>query len=416
MWTINAIESEDQLCGRMAWSLYELVNVGTTTAPDNTESNLFTYDTFQRHCFGNYFDILKEMSYNPKMGEQFGYVMSTSTRYRYDREGDFVYPDENFAREIMQLYTIGLHFLNEDGTETRDTFGRVTQTYTNNDIMSNSRIWSGFEYTARRGNVEELFRANKSRQDPMRIIVDRHDFLPKLTLGKWIGERYPLCQDLPSQHFLKIGAQYHLRGGSSVPSLQSLPESWDGDERVKRFILSTSSNLYNKLCNADASGACQYLNTVIIDENIPCDGKECRVDTLVIVQVAPGVFYEYIRQPCVHKAFYNNPKKVVSGFDSALGTAWQYVSFVFIIVLWFLVHSQYQFLIFTQSHAMCADPMTASAARSCCDSDNVATFNHKLEFHGERVTFAMNEAQCISDGLSICDPSQIIFEEPSVSI
>lgn len=53
-------------------------------------SNLYTYDIFQRHCFGNYYDILKEMSYNPKMGEQFGYVMSTSTRFRYDKEGDFV--------------------------------------------------------------------------------------------------------------------------------------------------------------------------------------------------------------------------------------------------------------------------------------------------------------------------------------
>ena len=37
VWTINALEAEDQLCGRMAWALYELVNVGTTTAPDNTE-------------------------------------------------------------------------------------------------------------------------------------------------------------------------------------------------------------------------------------------------------------------------------------------------------------------------------------------------------------------------------------------
>lgn len=79
-------------------------------------SNLYTYDIFQRHCFGNYYgklntsalnaqfldstnllffsfrhvDILKEMSYNPKMGEQFGFVMSTSTRYRYDRTGEFV--------------------------------------------------------------------------------------------------------------------------------------------------------------------------------------------------------------------------------------------------------------------------------------------------------------------------------------
>lgn len=144
--------------------------------------------------------------------------------------------------------------------------------------------------------------------------MDKHDFFPKLTLGGWIGDRYPLCKDLPSQHFLKIGAQYHLRGGSSVPSLQSMSESWkNGDENVKRFVLSSTSNLYQKLCNADADGNCQYLNTVHIEENLPCDGKECRVDTVVIVQVAHGVFYEYIRQPCVHNAFQNDARKVVTG-------------------------------------------------------------------------------------------------------
>lgn len=49
----------------------------------------------------------------------------------------------------MQLYTIGLHYLNDDGTEVVDQFGRVVQTYSNNDILSNSRIWSGFEYTGK---------------------------------------------------------------------------------------------------------------------------------------------------------------------------------------------------------------------------------------------------------------------------
>ena len=61
-----------------------------------------------------------------------------------------------------------------DGTETLDAFGRVIQTYTNLDILSNARLFTGFTYTARRGNVEELFRSEKSRQDPMRIEVDRH--------------------------------------------------------------------------------------------------------------------------------------------------------------------------------------------------------------------------------------------------
>lgn len=160
----------------------------------------------------------------------------------------------------------------------------------------------------------------------MRIIIDRHDFLPKLTLGSWIGERYPLCADLPAQPFLKVGAEYHLRGGSSTPLSQSMYEAWDADEKVKRFVLSPSSSLYRKLCNADANGDCQFANTVIIDENLPCDGKECRVDTLVVVQVAPGIFYEHLRQPCVQKAFYNNAKKVVSGIQWVLEVGSQYVS------------------------------------------------------------------------------------------
>eukprot|EP00804_Cyclotella_cryptica_P005395 CCRYP_017085-RA/>CCRYP_017085-RA protein AED:0.06 eAED:0.06 QI:162/1/1/1/1/0.96/28/3961/2317 len=392
VWTINALEAEDQLCGRMAWALYELVNVGTTTAPDNTESNLYTYDIFQRHCFGNYYDILKEMSFNPKMGEQFGFVMSTSTRWRHYKGGALVYPDENYAREIMQLYSIGLHFLNDDGTEVHDSFGRVIQTYTNRDILSNARIWSGFEYTARRGNVEELFRANKSRQDPMRIDIDKHDFLPKFTLGGWIGDRYPLCSDLPRYHFLKIGAQYHLRGGTSVPSSQSFLESIDADESVKRFVLSPTSSLYKKLCNADGNGVCQYSNTVLISENLPCDGKECRVDTLVTVQVAPGVFYEYIRQPCVHMFFYEDAKKVVSGIRQVSNLGSQY------------------------THTMCANPKTAAAARSCCDAEGnkIATYNYKFEYHGERLTAATNEEQCVADGMSVCDPTKLIAEKPLI--
>jgi hypothetical protein len=184
----------------------------------------------------------------------------------------------------------------------------------------------------------------------MRIEADKHDFFPKLTLGGWVGDRWPLCKDLPRYHFLKIGAQYHLRGGSSVPSSQSLPDSWDADESVKRFVLSPTSSLYQKLCNADANGNCQYKNTVHIDENIPCDGKECRVDTLVIVQVAPGVFYEYIRQPCVFLTFQNDAKKVVAGLKGTNNVGHQYVSLVclFRAIVNCLSHVQLQLTLLNQ--------------------------------------------------------------------
>ena len=78
----------------MAWSLYELLNVGAASNPDNTESNLYTYDIFIKHCFGSFFDILKELTYSPKMGEQFSFVESTSTRIKWDTNGLLVFPNE----------------------------------------------------------------------------------------------------------------------------------------------------------------------------------------------------------------------------------------------------------------------------------------------------------------------------------
>ena len=291
------------------------------------------------------------MVFNPKVAEQFNFVDSSSTRFQWDVWERLVFPDENFAREVMQLFTIGLHHIELDGSETPDEFGRPIQTYTHDDITANARVLTGFVHTARRGNTEELFRAGKSRFEPLRMNINRcvnsclntlfaflrvwfsntdslitpfillhhrHDFFPKLSLDAWIGDRYPLCIDLPKYHFLKIGATYQLRGGSSLPRSHYMPESWDGNEEIKRFILSPDSSLYQKLCNPDANGNCNYLNTISLDENLDCTGKECRIDTLVIVQVAPGLFYEYIRQPCTHLSFYDGGKKVITGFTNQI--------------------------------------------------------------------------------------------------
>lgn len=97
VWAMNVLEGEDQLCQRMAWSLYELLNVGAASNPDNTESNLYTYDIMNRYCFGSFQDLLKEMTYSPKTGEQFSYAHSSSARIAFDTQGDLVFPDENYG-------------------------------------------------------------------------------------------------------------------------------------------------------------------------------------------------------------------------------------------------------------------------------------------------------------------------------
>ena len=72
------------------------------------------------------------------------------------------------------------------------------------------------------------------------------------------------------------------------------------------------------------------------------------MDDLQVVQVAPGAFYEYVRHPCVGLSFYNNPKKVITGFAPWVKEVGR-----------------------RHTHAMCADPRTAVAARSCCNSETV---------------------------------------------
>lgn len=77
---------------------------------------------------------------------------STNTLFTTRRRLEF--PDENYAREIMQLFTIGLTKLNNDGTPVLDVDGVPLQTYTNNEITEYARVWTGFRRQDGRGNIE----------------------------------------------------------------------------------------------------------------------------------------------------------------------------------------------------------------------------------------------------------------------
>ena len=98
------------------------------------------------------------------------------------------FADENFAREIMQLFSTGLYLLNIDGTPKLDDNKQPLLVYTNDEIMSFARIWTGWDYQQLRGNVEEAS-SSGNRQDPMRIQASWRDKFPKSDLlGGYIGD------------------------------------------------------------------------------------------------------------------------------------------------------------------------------------------------------------------------------------
>jgi hypothetical protein len=286
----------------------------------NTEATLQYYDIFVRNAFGSYRDILKQVAFSPKMGEMLSSINNKSYQYLADR-GNPAYPDENFAREIMQLFSIGLVKLNMDGSVMLDDEGNPFQTYDNEDIMSYSRAWTGLKKQASRGNNDGI----ASRVDPMFLEGPWRDSFPKSDLqGGYIGDRYPLCVDQPAKQFLRRGATYRLLGGKANPELQRDIEAWESDPEVVRLKLkATNSPLYKELCADQQGQGCTFPGKVVISENLVYDesaklGAEYGVDTIRTVLVQDGansIFYEYVRPPCVEHAFFQNGNKVEKGLE-----------------------------------------------------------------------------------------------------
>ena len=118
-----ALNGEDQLRQRVSWALYQIFVISDTSMKWNEiESWMAYYDIFVRNAFGNFRDVLREVSYSPMMANYLTFLDNKAISY------DRSYPDENFAREIMQLFTIGLWKLNRDGTFMLDAAGRPMMT------------------------------------------------------------------------------------------------------------------------------------------------------------------------------------------------------------------------------------------------------------------------------------------------
>ena len=111
----------------MAFALSQIMVVGVEGLgkPDETELWLNWYDIFVRNAFGSYRDVLKQVSFSPLMSHYL--TFHGNKAYAYAK----THPDENYAREIMQLFSIGLYYLNPDGSRVMDASGEPIPTYDN---------------------------------------------------------------------------------------------------------------------------------------------------------------------------------------------------------------------------------------------------------------------------------------------
>ena len=378
-WYNMAVGAEDQLRQKVAWALsQQFVISGDSFAGTHVldEEHWVTYyDIFVRHAFGNLRDILREVSFSPMMGSYLTFKNSGS----YYSTG--TWPDENYAREFMQLFSIGLYQLNSDGTRKQDADGNDLETYTNNDIMNFARAWTGFKGPRTRPNLEGRASADGgSLKDPMVMVASSRDLMPKTDVKNgYIGDLVPVCADRPDKAFLRTGAKYVYRGWSETIckgyagyngpvgfgcAAAGLSKGRQNVGDFGHIDLAPAGSLYQRLCQPDESGDCTFPSEIVLDVNVLCNGLECTIEDVQQVRVATeteAVFYEYVPAPCVDMTFYPNPMQLNKGWN-----------------------------------IMCADPRSAAGSIVCCNE--AGTTNTPglalCEYNRERATHAGAQQRC----------------------
>ncbi|MEM8955258.1 MAG: DUF1800 family protein [Verrucomicrobiota bacterium] len=141
-WDVN-LNASDLLRQRVAFALSEIFVVSQTTGilEDQHAGVATFYDLLVNHAFGNFRDLLMEITLSPAMGFYLSHVKNRPTDLTNN-----IFPDENFAREIMQLFSIGLFELNLDGTRKKDSNGNDIPTYNNTDITNFAKVFTGLTY------------------------------------------------------------------------------------------------------------------------------------------------------------------------------------------------------------------------------------------------------------------------------
>lgn len=138
-WSQRTMTKEDQLRQRIAYALSQILVISMDSElMDYGEGLSSYYDLLGKHAFGNYRDLLLEVTLHPCMG----FYLSHLNNPRAIPEEN-IHPDENYAREIMQLFSIGLYELNIDGTRKKDANGNDIPTYNNNDIKELAKVFTG---------------------------------------------------------------------------------------------------------------------------------------------------------------------------------------------------------------------------------------------------------------------------------
>ena len=174
-WWQSALSGPDQLRQRVAFALSEMFVVSSNMV--SGYAFVPYHNTLLRDAFGNFSAVMKDVTLSPAMGAYLNLLDSY-------KPGDGQIANENFAREMMQLFTIGTDQLNPDGSPVLDAFGNPVPNYTQAQVQAFARAYTGWTYALPGGaQVTKFPNYTSYWEAPMVAVESAHDTGAKTLLN-----------------------------------------------------------------------------------------------------------------------------------------------------------------------------------------------------------------------------------------
>lgn len=187
----NAMKAKDQLRQRVAFALHKTFVVSAVEV-ENTRGLVPYHRILLKDAFGNFKTLMKDITLDVAMGQYLDMVNNDKSN-----PAKGLYPNENYAREVMQLFTLGTVFLRADGSPLRDANGTPYPSYTQEDVIDLAHVFTGWTYPAGKGKGSNNHN-NENFGAPMEAIESNHDTTAKKVLGRTIPAGQTAMQDLDS--------------------------------------------------------------------------------------------------------------------------------------------------------------------------------------------------------------------------
>jgi len=192
-WWQTTLTAPDQLRQRVAFALAEMFVISTNSV--NSRAVVAFQNTLANDAFGNFATIMKDVTLSPGMG---AYLNMLNSNKPGTVNGVPQIANENYARELMQLFTMGLFLLNDDGTPKLDGSGNMQPAYTQDQVQAFARAFTGWTYSTSTGGSPTKFPNGTANYTMAMAAVDaNHDLTAKVLLnGTTLSAGQTSAQDL----------------------------------------------------------------------------------------------------------------------------------------------------------------------------------------------------------------------------